>query len=117
MLSLSLVKLSILLLYVQIFSVRGMILAAQATGVLIVGWALTTVLLGLFMCTPFAFNWDQSIAGGRCGDQVLSYLVTGALNLATDVIVLVLPLSYLWGLQLQLYKKVVLMATFSMGIL
>ena len=80
-------------------------------------WALATVLMGFLMCKPFAFNWDQTIPDGQCGNQVLSYQVTGALNLLTDLIVLLLPMPYLYGLNLALYKKVVLMVTFAVGLL
>ncbi|KAK0617793.1 integral membrane protein [Bombardia bombarda] len=114
--SLSLCKISILLLYTKIFSVPFMIKAAYAMVGFIVAWALTTIFLGFFICRPFAFNWDQSIPGGVCGNQVTSYLATGALNLVTDIVVMLMPLSYLWKLQLKTYKKVALMATFSMGI-
>lgn len=55
--------------------------------------------------------------GGKCGNQVLSYQVTGALNLVTDLVVLALPMRYLYGLNLALYKKVVLMISFAVGIL
>ncbi|KAF9870670.1 integral membrane protein [Colletotrichum karsti] len=113
--SLSLCKISILILYTKIFSVRIMIMASKMTAALIIVWALTTILLGFFICRPFALNWEPTL-DGSCGNQVLSYLVTGTLNLVTDLIVLVLPLSYLWNLHLRLYKKLVLIATFSMGI-
>ena len=73
--------------------------------------------MAFFMCQPFAFNWDQTIPGGHCGNQVLSYKYTGAINLITDVVVLVLPMPYLYSLQLAVYKKVVLMVTFAIGFL
>ncbi|KAK4247262.1 hypothetical protein C7999DRAFT_14669 [Corynascus novoguineensis] len=115
-LSLSLSKISILILYCKIFSVPAFIWAARITTAVIVMWALATTLMGFLMCRPFAFNWDQTIPDGRCGNQVLSYQITGALNLVTDVIVLSLPMPYLYGLNLALYKKLVLMVTFAVGL-
>lgn len=114
--SLSLCKISILLLLARIFTMRAMVYMAFATAGFIACWALATILSGFFICRPFALNWDQTL-DGSCGDQVLSYLITGSMNLVTDVVVLLLPLPYLWSLQLRLYKKLVLLATFSMGIL
>lgn len=113
--SLSLVKISILLLYVRIFTMRLMRIVAWATAALITGFALSTILSGLLICRPLALNWDQTLKGS-CGDQLLSYTITGGLNLATDVIVLLLPLPYLFQLQMELYKKAVLTGTFSLGI-
>jgi hypothetical protein len=115
--SLSLSKISILILYCKIFDIPAFIWAARITTVIIIMWALTTILMGLFICQPFAFNWDQTIPGGKCGNQVLSYKVTGALNLVTDATVLFLPMPYLYNLNLALYKKLVLMVTFAVGLL
>jgi len=115
--SLSLSKISILILYSKIFSIPAFIWMARGTGVVIIMWAMATILMGFLMCQPFAFNWDQTVPGGHCGNQVLSYKITGALNLVTDFIVLLLPMPYLYGLNLALYKKLVLMVTFAVGLL
>lgn len=72
---------------------------------------------GLLICRPFAYNWDQTIPGGKCGDQIVSFTVTGVINLLTDVVVLVLPMPYLYRLQMRTYKKVVLMGVFGIGLL
>jgi len=83
----------------------------------IAAWSIATILTGCFICRPFAMNWDPTIPGGKCGNQVLSFTVTGVLNLITDVMVLVLPLPYLARLQMELYKKLVLIGVFSVGLL
>jgi hypothetical protein len=84
---------------------------------LIAAWAIGTVVAGLTICQPIAFNWDQTIPGGKCGDQVLSFTITGVVNLITDVMVLALPMPYLFRLQLPTYKKVVLIGIFSVEFL
>lgn len=112
--TLTLCKISILLLYTRTFTMRLMIVVAWGTGAIIVGFALSTIIAGLLICRPLALNWDQTLEGS-CGDQILSYNITGSLNLATDIMVLLLPLPYLWKLKMQLYKKLVLGATFSLG--
>jgi hypothetical protein len=93
-----------------------MVITSYVTGGFIVAWALATVLSGSLICRPFALNWDQTL-DGTCGDQVLSYTITGSLNLVTDVVVFMLPMPYLWGLQLKLYKKVVLIINIRNGTL
>ncbi|KAK8004876.1 integral membrane protein [Apiospora arundinis] len=114
--SLSLVKISLLILYARVFPTRPLIIAAWANGCVIVAWAMTTILLGFFICRPFAFNWDQGIPNGTCGNQVLSYQITGAMNLVTDVVTLVLPIPHLIKLQMPLYRKIVLQSVFALGI-
>jgi hypothetical protein len=104
-------------MYSKIFSMRAFVWTARITAMIIVVWALTTTLMGFLMCRPFAFNWNPTLPDGHCGNQVLSYQVTGALNLITDLVVLVLPMQYLYSLNLALYKKIVLMVSFAVGIL
>lgn len=106
-----------LLLYTRIFSVPALILAARLTAGLIIAWATATILAGFFICQPFAFNWDKSIPGGWCGNQVLSFQITGALNIVTDLTVLLLPLPVLVKLRMPVYQRIVLLAVFSLGLL
>jgi len=57
------------------------------------------------------------LPGGHCGNQILSFRITGILNIVSDIVVLVLPLKYLLGLQVALYRKVVLVTAFLLGVL
>ncbi|OAT11571.1 integral membrane protein [Blastomyces gilchristii SLH14081] len=66
-LSLSFCKVSILLLYSRI---------GRGAMVFIAAWAIATIIAGCTICRLFAYNWDQSIPGGECGDQVLSFTIT-----------------------------------------
>ncbi|KAI9875186.1 MAG: hypothetical protein M1830_008779 [Pleopsidium flavum] len=114
--SLMFIKISILLFYMRIFEVRFFRIAAQATMVFVVLWALSVILCGFLLCRPFAYNWDQSIPGS-CGHQILSYILTGALNICTDVMVLSLPIPMVWKLQTDRANKVALTAIFGLGFL
>lgn len=116
-LSLSCTKLSILCLYLRIFPFRWITWSSYATMSIIVAWTVATVLAGCLICRPFAFNWDKTITGGSCGNQVTSFTVTGVLNLVTDVVVLLLPMQPLYQLQMTMYKKVVFISIFGLGIL
>lgn len=60
-------------------------------------------------------NWNPA-AGGSCGNQVLSFTVTGSINLVTDAIVLFLPMPTLYSLQLKNYKKFTLIGVFGLGV-
>ncbi|KAH1642612.1 hypothetical protein KXX39_007697 [Aspergillus fumigatus] len=107
---------SILLLYLRIFPVVSVVRVAWATIGVIVAWAIATILAGCLICRPFAFNWDQTIPGGSCGDQVTSFTATGVINLVTDVVVLVTPMPSLYRLQMATYKKVTLITVFGLGV-
>lgn len=115
-LSLSCTKVSILLLYLRIFPVRTVVLICWGTIAVIVAWAIATILAGCLICRPFAFNWDPTIPGGYCGNQVSSFTATGVINLVTDVVVLITPMPSLYRLQMAMYKKVTLMTVFGLGL-
>ncbi|OBT68852.1 hypothetical protein VE03_02047 [Pseudogymnoascus sp. 23342-1-I1] len=112
--SLMFIKLSILCFYIRIFNVKPFIIASTAVAVLVVLWALSVILCGFFLCRPFAYNWDQSIKGS-CGDQIKSYIITGALNIATDALVLGLPMPMIWRLKVNLRSKIALTGIFTIG--
>ncbi|KAL2841874.1 hypothetical protein BJY01DRAFT_217116 [Aspergillus pseudoustus] len=112
----SCVKLSLLSFYCRIFSFPNFILVAKATAVFILLWATAVILGGFLLCQPFAYTWDQTIPGGHCGNQVLSYQITGALNLVTDLMVLTMPMPHLWKLEMRLSHKVPLMCAFGVGL-
>ncbi|OCL14689.1 hypothetical protein AOQ84DRAFT_280489, partial [Glonium stellatum] len=113
--SLMFTKVSILFFYMRIFSVASFRLAARIVAVLVVMWAMSVILCGFLLCRPFAFNWDQTIKGGHCGNQILSYILTGAFNICTDVIVLCLPLPVIWNLQMRIWNKIGLIGIFAVG--
>lgn len=79
-LSLSCTQLSILCLYLRIFPFRWITWSSYATVTIIVAWTVATILTGCLICLPFAFNWDKTVAGGSCGNQVTSFTVTGIIN-------------------------------------
>lgn len=68
------------------------------------------------ICQPIAYNWDTTI-GGHCGNSQLMWYITGIFNILTDLMVLLLPMPYIYDLQLPLYKKLALMCTFGIGLL
>ncbi|KAF2497887.1 hypothetical protein BU16DRAFT_559613 [Lophium mytilinum] len=113
--SLMFTKTSILFFYTRIFTVPAFRLAARIIGVVVVLWALSVIICGFLLCRPFAFNWDQTIPNGHCGNQILSYELTGAFNICTDVIVLALPLPLIWNLQMKRANKIGLLGVFTVG--
>lgn len=116
-LSLGFSKTSILLLYAHLFRTENYIItAARATIVINVVWAVGTILAASLVCQPFSMNWE-TISGGSCGDQVLWFIISGSINLTMNVAVIILPLPALYKLRLGIYKKLALVALFSLGFL
>ncbi|KAI1758658.1 hypothetical protein GGR53DRAFT_516366 [Hypoxylon sp. FL1150] len=115
--TLGLCRISIIHLFTKIFVVQSFIVVAKATYGLIILWAMAAILSAFLLCHPFEFNWDKSIGGGVCGNPMVSWVVTGVLNMISDLIILIMPMPYLLGLKLSWPKRLGLAATFGIGIL
>ncbi len=64
-------KLTILTLYMRIFnSERRYRYTTYVVGVVIVLTLVTQIVLSFTMCQPFAYQWDKTIPGGKCGDII-----------------------------------------------
>lgn len=110
-------KLSVLFLYVTLMPMRKMIIPARIFGGFIIVWNVANIITQFCICRPFAMNWDQTIPGGKCGSQQHFYFAMGIVNIATDVVMLALPMPFLFKLQLPLRKKLAVMGMFAIGIM
>ncbi|KAK9311147.1 hypothetical protein V1524DRAFT_457636 [Lipomyces starkeyi] len=115
--SLAMTKASILLFYMRIFDVadRHFRIVSRVAIVAIFLWCMSVILCGFLLCRPFAYNWDQSIPGGHCNNQILSYILTGSFNIVTDILVLCLPIPMIRKLQMPFRTKVALTLIFAIG--
>ncbi|KXX72992.1 hypothetical protein MMYC01_210536 [Madurella mycetomatis] len=107
-------KLSVLLMYTNLIPVRGMIIACRVVGLFIILWNTGGILGALFLCRPIAFNWDKTLEG-TCGDNRLFYIWLGGINVVAEAVVLLLPLPFIYRLQMKMFKKLVVIGLFSIG--
>lgn len=116
-LSLGFSKTSILLLYSNLFKAEHYVITvARATIAINVAWAVGTILAACLICQPVSMNWE-TVSGGHCGNQVLSFILSGTIDVATSVAVIILPLPALYKLRMGIFKKLVLAVIFSLGFL
>lgn len=108
-------KLSVLLMYAAMIPKSSMLKWARALGGLIITWNIANIITVLLLCRPFAKNWDSELLG-TCGSQPTFYFAMGFLNLIADAMIIVLPMPYLYNLQLAWRKKLAAMALLSIGI-
>ncbi|KAL0932859.1 uncharacterized protein CTRU02_211822 [Colletotrichum truncatum] len=116
-LSLGSLKISICWMLQRIFFVKPFKIAAWATMGLSTAWMLMTILIGLLICRPIAMQWDPTIPGGVCGDQVTAFAAVGVVDLIVDVIIFALPIPMVLKLQISKAHRVALMSIFGAGIL
>ncbi|KAK4032018.1 hypothetical protein C8A01DRAFT_20849 [Parachaetomium inaequale] len=107
-------KLSVLLMYANVIAVPKMIMACRIVGVIIVLWNTGSILGILLICRPIALNWDLTLPG-TCGDVRLYYLWLGGINVVAEAMILLLPVPFLYRLQMKTYKKLVAIGLFSIG--
>lgn len=121
--STTLIKLSLLHFYRAVFlnraisSARSTILQYVAFGlyILIVSFWTGRVLLSLLMCRPIQKQWDFSLPG-HCGNFTAQEISISTINMVLDFSIVLLPMPFLWNLQLPRKKKLAVNVTFSLGI-
>ena len=80
-----------------------------------VGYTISIFFSLIFACNPIAKSWDVTILEGSCVDRPALYIATAVLGVATDVILLALPIPMVLGLQMPKMQKVGLLFMFAIG--
>ena len=78
-------------------------------------WCLAHIITVIFSCQPIPYFWDRTIKGGKCINENNFSYGTSAANILTDIAVLVLPIPWLWRLQMKTEKKVAIAGIFLLG--
>ncbi|KAI0451921.1 hypothetical protein F5B21DRAFT_485070 [Xylaria acuta] len=73
-------------------------------------------LIFIVFCIPPEKNW-KSWVPGRCLEHRPHDLAIVSINLALDLLILVLPQRFIWSLQMPYYRKIGVSAVFSVGLL
>ncbi|RMZ69597.1 integral membrane [Pyrenophora seminiperda CCB06] len=108
-------KLSIISSYLRLFPDKRFRVWMYILAFLIVGLWVAGVFVTIFQCTPVRGAWDFTIEGRRCINYVTYLYASSAVNVATDIVLCILPLPHLWRLQLPLRERVVLCVLLAGG--
>ena len=74
------------------------------------------LVVAIFDCNPINAYWDTQITNKACVNTLHSFLGTQIPNIILDVVIMVLPLPYLWRSHVTLSsRKVGLLFVFAMG--
>ena len=115
-----LAKLSILLLYLELFAVNKQTRIMIAIGItLITSQCIATITGQAVLCVPKpGVSWEIGDATHNC--MVIADLFgicMAAISLSSDLFVIYIPMPVVWGLQLPLRKKVGISVIFFTGVL
>ncbi|KAH2468832.1 hypothetical protein KXW63_008960 [Aspergillus fumigatus] len=111
-------KLSILLLYLRVFapSFRSKtFFCIHALIWLNFGFYFADTIVKIFECSPRAKIWDKTLKG-HCININIPIIVTSSINVASDFLILVLPIVSVWRLQMRNSKKLGTSMIFAAGI-
>lgn len=117
----TMIKISILLLYRRIFATQVTPTFRRVLSlfcILIGIWGLTFLLLLLFNCgTHFEENWDYTASTADCLPAYPFFLSFAGTDVATDILILGLPIYMVGRLQMQIRVKLGVIGVFMLGIL
>lgn len=109
-------KSSYVFFYRRIFVTRSFKAATWVVLGVIAAWFVGNVLQVFLICRPLASNWDASVPA-VCGNRPVVYTIMGAINVATDATIMILPVPYIKKLQMSTSSKVGVSMTFLFGLL
>ncbi|GFF55517.1 hypothetical protein CNMCM6936_005640 [Aspergillus lentulus] len=110
-----LIKLSIILFYRRIF---GMNWVMWICAFLTVGYWFSCTIAFLVCCRPLSYYWTQyrDPGGGKCIFNLYPfYIGNAAANVATDGIILMVPIPLVWKLQMRTAQKILVSGIFLLG--
>lgn len=111
-------KFSIMATYFRIFVPKGMLRkVVLAIAVIVFCFWISSIFAIIFTCVPVRAAWTYTIKGAKCFPIVDYFYVSSAFNIATDLLLCVLPIPTLWALKMPVAQRVVLCVLFSGGTL
>lgn len=118
-LALGVSKISILCFYLRVFPSKDFRRLIYGIMGLSVAYTVAFFFATIFQCIPMSYAWTQwdGLHEGTCNNIHLQGWIAAGINIILDLIVMVLPLKHLAGLNMNLRRKLMVMAMFSVGII
>ncbi|KAH8675578.1 hypothetical protein BX600DRAFT_177444 [Xylariales sp. PMI_506] len=115
--SLALTKISMLIFYLQVFPKRGFRICCYVLIGLNIIYALGFDMVCIFQCSPIEgvwLSWDGEYKAKCLSINIMGW-VAAAVNIALDLVTIILPLPELFQLSLSLKKKSQILTMFMLG--
>ncbi|PHH51867.1 hypothetical protein CFIMG_004064RA [Ceratocystis fimbriata CBS 114723] len=114
MCALAATKVSIMVLYFRIFPSQKLRRLVWAVSIFTILFTIASVLATIFQCQPAKAAWDFLVEG-KCYTFVNFLYANAAVSLATDILVLAMPMPLLWRLTLPTKQKLAICSLFMLG--
>lgn len=113
--TISLIKVSILIFYLQVFPSRSFRIQCWSVMAFCVGSSFAFTIVTIFQCHPVSYVWDKNQSRGHCINFNSVTWANGGLNILQDVLIVALPISEVRKLQLGQKRKIGLYVMFGLG--
>ncbi|KAF2476742.1 uncharacterized protein BDR25DRAFT_278059 [Lindgomyces ingoldianus] len=112
--SIGLTKTAILVQYLRVFPTRTFQIWCWAFIFIVVAYTIATVFACIFVCIPVQSFWNGD-PNGKCINELASWFSNAAINIVTDLMIIVLPMPVIKNLNLARRQKKLLMGIFAFG--
>lgn len=89
------IKIALLFMYKRAFDIKSLRIQAYILGAITISWAIAIILVCIFQCSPVSKAWNPALPG-ECLDLKGSFIGNAVPNIVTDVLILALPIRYVW---------------------
>ena len=114
-LAISLIKISILFFYLRFILYKPFRWFIYFIMFVVSGYGIGSVGVNAFACSPVRKVWDPAITYGRCIDRTSFYVANGSINIATDFVMLCIPITIVSKLKMPLRQKILIALVFSIA--
>ncbi|KAK6511776.1 hypothetical protein TWF481_000681 [Arthrobotrys musiformis] len=108
------IKLSILAFYLKISPQKWYRYTVYGVGIFVIAWSIAFIFAYIFECPDPSIAWSLDFPRG-CVNLPALYYSSASINIASDLIILLLPIPVLQKLQIDRRRKLALIAIFSVG--
>jgi hypothetical protein len=101
------IKLSILFVIVRIFApYRKVVIFIYVFLSVLLAYTIAATIAKICICTPIDSFWlGTDVTHGHCLKQLEIFLTDSVISMVSDMTILILPLTLIWGLQMSKTKK------------
>ncbi|KAH7339242.1 hypothetical protein BKA66DRAFT_581799 [Pyrenochaeta sp. MPI-SDFR-AT-0127] len=109
-------KASILAFYWRLFKTSSIRLPIYAVAGFVVMWFIATILIVILQCLPIASIWVPALRpSAKCIDLAPFFFATSIPNIVADLLLLVLPMPYIWRLKITFAQKLCVTGLLLLG--
>jgi hypothetical protein len=113
--TINLTKLSVLFLYLSIFSQRWFRITCYASVAVVGGYAVSCIFATIFQCTPVNYVFNKKLQG-HCINITAFWYANAIYNIVTDFVILASVPGVVWSLSLSTRQRIGLTLVFGLGV-